>query len=206
MTPLKTKIIKAVLFDYGGVIAEEGFANGLAAMARNQNLNISNMPAEGMKAVYDSGFVLGHGTEADFWQLLRQRTGLQGDDAQLTEYILQGFILRDWMIEQVRNLKAQGYITGILSDQTHWINELDQRQPFMHEFDHIYVSYNLGKGKHDPSLFSDVANNLGLATEDILFIDDNKNNTQRAQTTGMQTITYVTRESFVSTLTERLTL
>ena len=31
--------IKAVLLDYGGVIAEEGFRNELAAMAREQGLD-----------------------------------------------------------------------------------------------------------------------------------------------------------------------
>ena len=33
--------------------------------------------AEGMRAVYDCGFVLGRGSESAFWSLLRQRTGLR---------------------------------------------------------------------------------------------------------------------------------
>jgi|UPI000416D4A2 hypothetical protein len=38
-----------------------------------------------MKAVNDSGFVLGKGTASDFSDLMRQRTGLTGDDDSLTE-------------------------------------------------------------------------------------------------------------------------
>lgn len=192
--------IKAILFDFGGVIAEEGFANGLTRLAEEQNLGVRNMAEQGMKAVYDSGFVLGHGTAADFWKLLRQRTGLSGDDGTLTERILEGFRLREWMLVLVRDLRSRGYITGILSDQTHWLNELDQRDHFFHEFDHIYNSYNIGKGKHDPSLFIDVANNLGMPPENILFIDDNKNNTQRAYKTGMQTIVYRDKKNFITEL------
>ena len=77
--------IRAVLFDYGGVIVEEGFYNGLVDLAEKQSLHVSSMPEEGLNAVYDSGFVLGKGTAADFWALLRKRTGLEGDDDFLTD-------------------------------------------------------------------------------------------------------------------------
>ena len=118
------------------------------------------MPTVGMQAVYDSGFVVGQGKAADFWQLLRQRSGLQGDDASLSERILEGFIPRPWMLQLVMHLKTQGYITGILSDQTNWLDLLDRRHHLYQHFDHIYNSYYLGKGKRDPSLFRDIATTL----------------------------------------------
>ena len=68
--------IQAVLFDYGGVLAEEGFSNVLEALAKEQHLAVENMTHEGMLAVYDSGFVMGKGSESDFWALLRERTSL----------------------------------------------------------------------------------------------------------------------------------
>ena len=51
------------------------------------------MPATAMRAVYDSGFVLGRGSAADFWALLRERSGLEGEDDVLTLRILDGFII-----------------------------------------------------------------------------------------------------------------
>ena len=192
--------IRVVLFDYGGVIAEEGFYNGLIKLAEEQSLHVRNVPEQGMKAAYDSGFVLGHGTAADFWALLRKRTGLEGDDDFLTARILVGFQIRCWMIELVRSLRAKGYVTGILSDQTHWLDELDKRDHFYHEFDHIYNSYHLGKGKRDPSLFTDVVNKLKLVPAEVLFIDDNEKNVQRAREVGLRTILYVDHKSFVSEL------
>jgi putative hydrolase of the HAD superfamily len=182
--------IRAVLFDYGGVIAEEGFYNGLIHLAEQQSLRVSNMPEEGMNAAYDSGFVLGHGTAADLWALLRRRTGLQGSDDFLTDQILIGFQLRPWVIELVRRLRSNGYVVGILSDQTHWLNELDSRDHFYHELDHIYNSYELGKGKRDPSLFTDVVNHLKLQPAEVLFIDDNENNVQTARKMGLRAIRY----------------
>ena len=192
--------IKAVLFDFGGVLAEEGFRDGLVALAIEQGLDAQHITGQGMQAVYDSGFVLGKGTAAGFWALLRERTGLVGEDEVLSERILRGFVLRPWMIERVRQLREQGYVTGILSDQTHWLDDLDARDPFKQVFDRIYNSYYLGKGKRDPSLFTDVLADLDLPAPAVLFIDDNADNVARAQAAGLQAIQYIDRAVFAAEL------
>jgi putative hydrolase of the HAD superfamily len=192
--------IQAVLFDFGGVLAEEGFSNGLEELAEEQRLPVQNITAEGMRAVYDSGFVLGRATESEFWSLMRRRTGLCGDDKDLTTKLLSGFIIRPWILDLVARLRAQGCITGILSDQTEWLDRLDAQHHFYRLFDRVYNSYYLGKGKHDPSLFSDVAADLDLPTEAVLFIDDNADNVERARAVGMKVIQYIDRESFLEAI------
>ena len=194
------KAIDAVLFDFGGVLAEEGFRNGLVALAKEQELDIEAMPKEGMMAVYDSGFVLGYGTASDFWALLRKRTGLVGDNDELSKRILSGFVIRPWIIELVGQLRKQGYITGILSDQTYWLDTLNERDHFVDAFDRVYNSYYLGKGKQDPSLFDDVAADLGMPSSRILFVDDDAGNVTRARNAGMQAIQFVDRQGFISEL------
>ena len=189
--------IQTVLFDFGGVLAEEGFRDGLLKLAEHQGLDKEAMPEEGAKAVYDCGFVLGKGTASEFWNLMRERTGLIGDDEFLTKTILDGFVVRKWMIELVKQLHdVDGYVTGILSDQTHWLDELDQKYHFFTAFDHVYNSYYLGKGKQDSSLFLDVAADLQLQPPAILFIDDNADNIARAEAKGWRVIQYVNQEDF----------
>ena len=192
--------IQAVLFDYGGVLAEEGFSNTLEALAKEQNLPVEYMTAEGMQAVYDTGFVLGRGSESEFWIHLRERTGLRGDDSYLRARVFDGFVIRPWMLELVERLKTKGYVTGILSDQTDWLDRLDARDHFYKYFDRIYNSYYLGKGKREPTHFSDVAADLGLHPSAILFIDDSKKNVATAAATGMQAIQYIDHESFIEAL------
>jgi putative hydrolase of the HAD superfamily len=196
--------VRAVLFDFGGVIAEEGFRNGLIALAREQGLNVEQMPHLGADAVYDSGFVVGRGGAADFWTLLRRRTGLKGEDAELTRRVLDGFVVRPWMMEHVRRLGRRGIITGILSDQTHWLDELDRRDHFFGEFRRVYNSFHLGKGKRDASLFSDVAADLRLLPSAILFVDDDAGNVRRARDAGLRTIHYTDRQSFEAALSTLL--
>jgi len=196
--------IKAILFDFGGVLAEEGFSNGLIALASEQDLDANQIPQQCMRAVYDSGFVLGRGTAVDFWALLREHTGLNGDDADLTQRILAGFVVRLWMIELVQDLRARGYVTGILSDQTDWLDKLNQQTEFYSAFDHIYNSYYLGKGKQDPSIFEDVAADLQLAPGSILFVDDDKGNIDRARACGWLALRFIDKNNFLTELEKML--
>lgn len=192
--------IKAVLFDFGGVLAEEGFRDGLIALASEQGLDVQDIVGQATQAVYDSGFVLGKGSAGEFWSMLRTRTGLVGEDEVLSERILHGFVLRPWMIERVRQLRGQGYVTGILSDQTHWLDELDARDPFKPAFERIYNSYYLGKGKRDPSLFTDVLADLNLPAAAVVFIDDDAGNVDRARAMGLNAIQYIDRQGFEAAL------
>lgn len=193
---MSTQAIKAILLDYGGVIAEEGFRGELVAMAREQGLDPHEVLQVARYAVYDSGFVLGTGSEEAFWASMREDSGLRGDDAEMTARVLDAFRLRPWVIEQVRQWRGQGYITGILSDQMHWLDWLNQRDRFFDAFDHVFNSYHLGKGKRDPTLFDDIAGRLALSPAEILFVDDLMSNVERAQAAGWQAIHYADRSSF----------
>lgn len=196
------QFIKAVLLDYGGVIADEGFQNGLRAMAREQGLDPEVMMNVARDAVYDSGFVLGQGTEQAFWAMMREGSGISGSDAALTQRVLEGFVLRPWMIELVQQWCAQGCITAILSDQMHWLDWLNERDHFFGYFDHVFNSYYMGRGKRDPALFVDIADQLALSPAEILFVDDMKSNTTRARDAGWQSIFYVDKESFLIRIDE----
>ena len=61
---------------------------------------------------------------------------------------------------------------ALLSDQTDWLDELNQQDPFFQHFDHIFNSFSLKKSKRDASLFEDVAGRLGVKPREILFVDD----------------------------------
>ncbi len=193
---MKIHTIKAVLLDYGGVIADEGFQNTLRAISREQGLDGDATLQVAKHVVYDSGFILGTGTEQAFWASMREGAGLTGSDAELSQRVLEGFTLRQWMLDWVQLLHEKGYLTAILSDQSYWLDWLDQRDHFFHHFDHVFNSYHLGKGKRDPSLFYDIAQRLGLSPDEILFVDDMQSNVTRAQSAGWRTIRYLDRTDF----------
>ena len=198
--------IDIVLFDFGGVIAEEGFKQGLTAVARTNGVDEGAFVQTAFDIIYSTGYVLGKAPESAFWDALKRETGVRGDDASLRNEIFSRFILREWMIDLVNKLKANGIKVGILSDQTDLLEELDKKYDFFRLFNYVFSSYRLGKGKRDPSLFDDVARAVNVEQDRILFIDDDPGHVDRARQRGWKVILYIERAGFQKELEEILPL
>lgn len=186
--------LKGVLFDYGGVLSREGFRGGLYAIARKNGLDPKSFFLLASDVIYDTGYITGRATEADYWEALRRATGIRGTDADLTGEILSLFLLRPVMIDAVRSLRLRGYVVAIASDQVDWLDRLDERDHFYKEFDRVFNSYRLGKGKRDETVFDDMANALNRKPGELLFLDDNAGNVERAASRGMHAMLVVNPE------------
>jgi putative hydrolase of the HAD superfamily len=181
-------MIKAVVFDFGGVLAEEGFRGGLKVIGEKNGLDPQDFFLTAGELVYQTGYVTGGADESQFWNAVREKTGVTGDDAELRPEILKRFILRPKMLKIVEEIRSSGLITAILSDQTNWLNEIDRNTPFFRYFDYVFNSFELKKGKRDPSIFRDVCSAMVLRPEEVLFIDDNRENVDRASGEGLNAI------------------
>ena len=106
--------IQAILLDFGGVIAEEGFQQGLYAIAEKFGLDPKWFFKLANEAVYNSGYVTGAGSEKDYWNEVREHSGIVAPDEELRQEILTRFMPRDWMLEIVKSLRQQGLIQAIL--------------------------------------------------------------------------------------------
>ena len=197
----ETPEVKAVSFDFGGVVAEEGFKGGLHAIALDHGLDPDIVISAAFEITYEIGFVLGKVREDAFWRAMKNRFSFKGGDRNLTEQILSRFILRPWMLDLISDLKALGMKVGILSDQCHWLNELDQRHGFFKQFDYIFNSYHLHISKKDPEIFNMVSQRLHIDPANILFVDDHEAHILRARQKGLQAILYKDKASFVQQLT-----
>jgi putative hydrolase of the HAD superfamily len=193
-------MIKAILFDFGGVLAEEGFREGIMAIAKQNNLNEQSFFRTAEEIIYKTGYVIGKTTEKLFWDLLSKETGLKEDYRKMRILILRRFLLRPEMLLLAERLRDQGLIVAILSDQTNWLDEINRKKPFYSLFDYVINSYVLGKSKRDPSVFRDVAKIIGIKPHLMLFVDDNNQNTKRASETGMRAIQFTTTEDFKTQL------
>ena len=194
--------VDAILFDFGGVLAEEGFRNGLLSVAKHNGLEAERFVRIAFELVFKVGYVIGRSDESTFWQALREQTGIRGTDETLRKEILSHFRLRAWMIELVKKLKQFNVRLAILSDQTNWLDELDNEHRFFQYFDHVFNSYYLGKSKKDTSLYDDVLRSLRIQASHALFVDDHEGNIERAKQRGLHTILYSDRESFRTDLAQ----
>ncbi|MBZ0156904.1 MAG: HAD family phosphatase [Alphaproteobacteria bacterium] len=189
-------MLKAVVFDFGGVIAEEGFRQGLHAIARRNGLDPGHFFRCVRELIYETGYVTGALEEHAFWTIVREKTKISGGDGELREEILSRFVLRPAMVEEVERLRSSGLIVALLSDQTNWLDEIEQRTPFYHLFDKVYNSFKLGKSKRDPSVFVDTFSALGILPPEALFVDDSAENIENALSTGCMAIHFLSIDDF----------
>jgi len=194
--------IRAIILDFGGVIAEEGFQQGLYAIAEKFGLDKKRFFQLANEAVYNSGYVTGKGSEKDYWDEVRKHSGITAADEELRREILSRFIPRDWMLERVRSMQEQGLVTAILSDQSDWLDKLDARYHFFQYFDAVFNSFHLGKTKRDPMVFADTLRALKVKAEEALFVDDNIGHIDRAAAAGLQTHHFEGRDGFMKKLRE----
>jgi HAD superfamily hydrolase (TIGR01509 family) len=190
-------MIKVTFFDYGGVLADEGFRDGLHAIARLNQYDPESFFKTAQELIHTSGYLIGKSDEKLFWNLLRDQTGITMTDIELRNMILNRFILRKWMMDIVNELENNHIRFAILSDQTNWLDELDERDHFFYKFEKVFNSYHLGKSKRDISLFNDVLTIMNVDPEHALFVDDTSGHIERAHSLGINTILYKDKADFM---------
>ena len=192
--------IRAIILDFGGVIAEEGFQQGLYAIAEKFCLDRKRFFKLASEAVYNSGYVTGAGSEKDYWNEVREHSGIVAPDEELRQEILTRFIPRDWMLEAVKSMQQQGLVTAILSDQSDWLDQLDSQYHFFQYFDAVFNSFHLGKTKRDSTIFVETLQALKVNAGETLFVDDNIGHIDRAAAMGLLTHHFEGRDGFMKKL------
>jgi len=190
MTHTNSHPVDVVFFDFSGVLAEEGFVNGLRAIAKRNGLDPDAFQHTATEICYEGGYVAGKVNEAQFWEEVRKKTGLTEQTERLHLEILTGFVVRLWMLEVVDAIRNSGVKTAILSDHTNWLEDIDFEFSIYPHFDRVFNSYREGISKRDHDYFQHACKEMGVTPERALFVDDNSANLLRAEETGMQGLLY----------------
>lgn len=180
--------IETVFFDFGGVLAEEGFHQGLRHIAQERGLDPDTFFETAVERIFATGYLVGAVDEAAWWEDLRQVTGIHGHDALLRNEILPRFTLRPRVLAAVEGLKLLGLRTAILSDQTNWLDELDAALDFFGRFHRVFNSYHVGLHKRDPECFLNALREMDTPAEKALFIDDAQRNVELAASLGLKVL------------------
>jgi putative hydrolase of the HAD superfamily len=183
--------LRAVVFDYGIVLTGPPDAAAWANLLR-----ITGLPEERFQSLYwadrpayDEGKLTGIG----FWQKFLREAGLPPDHAEK----LNRWDARLWTVENPvmvawqLKLKERGLLTAILSNIGDDVYASVAREfAWIHRFDVLVWSYQLGVAKPDPAIFRYTLGKLGTLPEETLFIDDKQPNVEAARNLGFQAIEY----------------
>lgn len=193
--------IKVIFFDFGGVLAEEGFAQGIRVIAAQNGRDPEAFFEDVRRVIFKTGYVYGRCDEAAFWKAVREDLSLRvGDPRSWRAEILSRFTPRPWMVEVVRATRARGFVPAMLSDQVNWLAELDEKHGFFAEFDEVFNSWDHGWTKSEPEFFHLALAAMGARPGEALLIDDARSNVTVARQVGLSAILYEDRAGFARDL------
>ena len=99
---------------------------------------------------------------------------------------------------------APRYELILLSDHAReWVAYIKPVYPFLQTFKHAFFSYDLKRTKRDPGAFLKVLDAASAAPHDCLFIDDNPDNVQVAESVGIPGIQFLNAEQLADELRKR---
>jgi putative hydrolase of the HAD superfamily len=95
------------------------------------------------------------------------------------------------MVAWQLKLKQRGLLTAILSNiGADVLASVERTFDWIHHFDVLVWSYQLGIVKPDPEIYRHTLRELGTNPEETLFIDDRRPNVEAARALGIQALEY----------------
>ena len=174
-------MIKAILFDWGGVLAPSD--NKIAAIRLEKNYLVNAQ--EFNKVISKHEDELSHTKEYhSFLQIIAQ----QFDIPEQAIINALNSAEPDEVYELAKKLAQQEMRVSILSNQLIYRAEYIKKHFDLSFFEEIFFSCEVGLKKPDPKIFRHVLKTLNLEAHECLFIDDTEENIFVAQKMGFQTI------------------
>ena len=182
---------KVILFDLGRVLMHidfNAFPNGLGLFTEEQRTPYK-IPTGKLWRMYETGKM----TTEEFLEALYVIFECKFTKERILE-AWNGIIVRDneEIVPFVRKIQ-QKYLTAILSNTSpsHWEKVL-KVSPLAKSIPHHFTSFNIGAMKPARIVYYYVASALQVSPEEILFLDDLKENIDGAIACGMKGIVYTT--------------
>jgi putative hydrolase of the HAD superfamily len=185
-------VIKAIIFDYGGVFSAEGSLQGFGRRYAPKFGKEPEVFASLITKAWGKARVNAM-SSGDFWKELGEFLGV---DAKIVRRdVMEAF----WFKEDVFALAKQlgkHYKLGLLSNHIEdWLEEVIKNHRLEEVFDVILPSYMAKVAKPDITIFKEMVKRLGVKPSECIYIDDMKKNIPTAEGLGMKAILFTDLES-----------
>ena len=188
--------VKAVIFDYGGVICKLPTDAQIQAVADLCQLSQADFLKHfwHYRLAYDRADL----DTALYWKSIAKSAGTSFAP-ELVEK-LADLDTRFWLVldEPIlawnRTLRQAGFKTVILSNMPEILGvHLRQHTNLFDQFDAVTLSYEIRSAKPESKIYRHCLVQLGLKAGDVLFLDDKATNVHAAQAVGLHAMLYKSR-------------
>jgi putative hydrolase of the HAD superfamily len=185
-------MIKAIIFDWAGVIGADGYWVWLNKNIKNINDHKSFF--QKISEDVDCAKISHH----EFMELLSQESGKPQD--QIWKEVKKEIILNKELISIIKKIKNK-YKIGLLSNFTYpWLNEILTENNLWELFDKNIISSEHKMIKPNPEIFQNMISTLDVKPEEAVFVDDRQIHIEGAKKVGLEGILFTDNNKFINDL------
>jgi putative hydrolase of the HAD superfamily len=193
-------MIRAVIFDFGGVICafdNDIFLRKLLAHTDRSFPELKNaLYASDLPVRYESGRI----TSEEFFREAAERGRLAVSREEFFDAFSSIFTPLPGTFRLIRGLKGR-YRIGLLSNTNeHHFESYIRTVEVFPLFDSVTLSYDVKMMKPDEGIYRDALRKLRVPPGECMYIDDIEANVEGANRLGLQGIRYVSHDGLLSSL------
>jgi epoxide hydrolase-like predicted phosphatase len=182
--------IRAVFFDFGGVIMRTEFQSPRQKLAERFNLDYDEMD----KAVFGSDSArrasLGEITEEEHWaQVLKRFKQPASEMKSFHNQFFGGDVIDHHLVEYIRSLRGK-FHTGLISNAWSGLREFITREKLIDLFDTVIISAEIGVVKPSARIYELALNQAKVGAGEAVFVDDVQVNIEACEKVGMKGILF----------------
>ena len=193
-------MIKAVIFDWGGVCCQEGELFSLKPLQKALKMNPDEITAQTGELYFD--YYRGKYTSDEFWKAFLIHFNLQETEeinpAELSKAYLNSYVLWQDVLDMALSLQER-YQVGVLSNLTpgmrDYIREKNNTAKYF-QYEVYSCDEDVQCLKPDKKPYEVMLKKLNQHPENCLFIDNSEKNIQGAKTLGFKTLLFESKPQF----------
>ena len=188
-------MIRAILFDWGGVIQRTEDKAPRAELDRELGLPPGGVERAVFGSVVFQEASLGRCSADAAWAAIATSLGWPAERVdEFLERFFAGDRIDEALVRLIRELRARGYLLGLLSNAPPGRAASFSpagRWGMEGLFDAQVFSHQVGALKPDPRTYQAILTALGVKAQEALFVDDSPANVAGARAAGMVAVRFV---------------
>lgn len=196
--------IRAVFFDFGGVIQRTEYQAPRQALAQRFGMeydDIDKLVFAGPTAVQAT---LGQITEEQHWQAIARRLKVTDGEIEAVEReFFAGDMVDLSILQMLRSLRPR-FTTGLISNAWSGMREYLARHKIDDAFDHLTISAEVGMAKPEASIYRLALEQAQVQAGEAVFVDDVPANIEACENLGMKGILFKEPQAAMNRLREML--
>ena len=177
--------IRAVFFDFGGVIARTEYQAPRQHLAERLGMEYEDVVKIVFESPSSNRATVGEISAEEHWAEVTKRLRQPASETEtIREEFFAGDVIDYDIVSYLRSLRSEYYV-GLISNAWSDMRDYITGQKFADAFDHMVISAEVGARKPEARIYQIALEQAGVSPNEAVFVDDFFENIEGCQAIGM---------------------